>query len=54
MIDALLQEQTYFQSVMETLITPLEAERDALINARRAEVNASRVDFFTLVRGDNA
>ncbi|HDX2819684.1 TPA: phosphonate C-P lyase system protein PhnG, partial [Escherichia coli] len=27
---------------------------DALINARCAEVNASRVDFFTLVRGDNA
>lgn len=53
-IDALLQEQTHFQSLMETLITPLEAERDALISARRAEVNASRVDFFTLVRGDNA
>ena len=53
-IDALLQEQTHFQNLMETLIAPLEAERDALINARRAEVNASRVDFFTLVRGDNA
>ncbi|MGP4880020.1 phosphonate C-P lyase system protein PhnG, partial [Klebsiella pneumoniae] len=25
----------------------------ARIEARRAEVNASRVDFFTLVRGDN-
>lgn len=53
-IDALLQEQTHFQNLMETLIAPLEAERDALINARCAEVNASRVDFFTLVRGDNA
>ena len=52
-IDALLQEQTHFQSLMETLIAPLEAERDALISARRAEINASRVDFFTLVRGDN-
>ena len=27
-IDALLQEQTHFQSLMETLIAPLEAERD--------------------------
>lgn len=53
-IDALLQEQTHFQNLMETLIALLEAERDALINARCAEVNASRVDFFTLVRGDNA
>lgn len=52
-IDALLQEQHHFQTLMETLIAPLEAERDALLATRRAEVNASRVDFFTLVRGDN-
>ncbi|MEG5551461.1 phosphonate C-P lyase system protein PhnG [Enterobacter wuhouensis] len=53
-IDALLQEQPYFQTLMETLIAPLEADRTARIAARQAEVNASRVDFFTLVRGDNA
>ncbi|WP_395305199.1 phosphonate C-P lyase system protein PhnG [Enterobacter sp. ECC-019] len=53
-IDALLQEQPYFQTLMETLIAPLEADRDARIAARQAEVNTSRVDFFTLVRGDNA
>ncbi|MBM6607322.1 phosphonate C-P lyase system protein PhnG [Enterobacteriaceae bacterium RIT814] len=53
-IDALLQEQPYFQSLMETLITPLEADRAARLAARQAEVNTSRVDFFTLVRGDNA
>ncbi|SCC47897.1 phosphonate C-P lyase system protein PhnG [Kosakonia oryziphila] len=52
--DALLQEPTHFQTLMETLITPLEADRAARIAARLAEVNASRVDFFTLVRGDNA
>ncbi|MHQ23394.1 hypothetical protein D9H94_23360 [Escherichia coli] len=28
--------------------------RRATIAARQAEVNASRVDFFTMVRGDNA
>lgn len=53
-IDALLQEQPHFQSLMETLIAPLEADRAARIAARQAEVNTSRVDFFTLVRGDNA
>jgi len=53
-IDALLQEQPYFQSLMETLITPLEADRAARLAARQAEINTSRVDFFTLVRGDNA
>ena len=53
-IDALLQEQPHFQTLMETLISPLEADRAARIAARQAEVNTSRVDFFTLVRGDNA
>ncbi|HIE5390761.1 TPA: phosphonate C-P lyase system protein PhnG [Enterobacter cancerogenus] len=53
-IDALLQEQPHFQTLMETLIAPLEADRAARIAARQAQVNASRVDFFTLVRGDNA
>ncbi len=53
-IDALLQEPTHFQALMETLIAPLEADRAARIAARQAEVNTSRVDFFTLVRGDNA
>ncbi|MGL4724291.1 MAG: phosphonate C-P lyase system protein PhnG [Scandinavium sp.] len=53
-IDALLQTPDHFQTLMETLIAPLEAERAARIAARHAEVNTSRVDFFTLVRGDNA
>ena len=53
-IDALLQEQPYFQTLMETLIAPLEADRAARLAARQTEVNTSRVDFFTLVRGDNA
>jgi len=53
-IDALMQEPAHFHSLMETLIAPLEADRAARLAARQAEVNASRVDFFTLVRGDNA
>ncbi|MDO2442356.1 phosphonate C-P lyase system protein PhnG [Enterobacter nematophilus] len=53
-IDALLQEPPHFQTLMETLIAPLEADRAARVAAHQAEVNTSRVDFFTLVRGDNA
>ncbi|WP_312996812.1 phosphonate C-P lyase system protein PhnG [Leclercia sp.] len=53
-IDALLQEAPHFQTLMETLIAPLEADRAARLAARQAEINTSRVDFFTLVRGDNA
>jgi alpha-D-ribose 1-methylphosphonate 5-triphosphate synthase subunit PhnG len=54
LIDALLQQTAHFQTLTETLIAPLDADRTARIAARQAEVNASRVDFFTLVRGDNA
>ena len=53
-IDALLQEPPHFQTLMETLIAPLEADLAARTAARQAQVNTSRVDFFTLVRGDNA
>ena len=53
-IDALMQQPAHFQTLLETLITPLEADRTARIAARQAEIKASRVDFFTLVRGDNA
>ena len=54
LIDAPMQQPIHFQTLLETLITPLEADRTARIAARQAEINASRVDFFTLVRGDNA
>ncbi|MEO3992081.1 phosphonate C-P lyase system protein PhnG [Pseudocitrobacter cyperus] len=54
LIDALLQQTSHFQNLSETLIAPLDADRMARIAARQSEVNASRVDFFTMVRGDNA
>ena len=54
LLDALLQQPSHYQTLIETLITPLEADRTSRIAARQAEINASRVDFFTLVRGDNA
>ncbi|EPZ2991605.1 phosphonate C-P lyase system protein PhnG [Escherichia coli] len=51
---ALMQQTRHFQNLSETLIAPLDADRMARIAARQAEVNTSRVDFFTMVRGDNA
>ena len=53
-IDALMQENVRFQTLQETLIAPLAANREQRLAARRAQINSSRVDFFTLVRGDNA
>jgi alpha-D-ribose 1-methylphosphonate 5-triphosphate synthase subunit PhnG len=54
LVDALLQESAHHATLMETLINPLEASRDARLRERQRKVAASRVDFFTLVRGDNA
>lgn len=48
LIDALMQQSRHFQNLSETLIAPLDADRMARIAARQAEVNASRVDFFTI------
>lgn len=53
-IDALMQDPQHYPSLLETLIAPLEAHRAARLQTRAGQVNASRVDFFTLVRGDNA
>lgn len=53
-IDALMQDKAHFQTLQETLIAPLAANHEQRLAARRAQINSSRVDFFTLVRGDNA
>lgn len=53
-IDALMQEKVRFRTLQETMIAPLAANREQRQAARRTQINSSRVDFFTLVRGDNA
>ena len=53
LIDALMQ-QNRTSKLIRNPYRPLDADRMARIAARQAEVNASRVDFFTMVRGDNA
>lgn len=50
--DALLQMPDRREVLRRTLIGPLQKERQRHLARRRDEVQPSRVDFFTLVRGD--
>lgn len=53
LIDALLQQAETHALLQDTLITPLAALRDEQRTLRAREIASSKVDFFTLVRGDN-
>ncbi|MFS2225006.1 phosphonate C-P lyase system protein PhnG [Pantoea sp. B65] len=53
LIDALLQQQETHGLLQQQLITPLAAARAEQQQLRSREIASSRVDFFTLVRGDN-
>jgi alpha-D-ribose 1-methylphosphonate 5-triphosphate synthase subunit PhnG len=50
--DALLQLPEQGEDLRRTLIEPLRRQRQACLARRRVEVRPSRVDFFTLVRGE--
>ncbi|WP_036591786.1 phosphonate C-P lyase system protein PhnG [Oceanospirillum maris] len=51
--DALLQEDTRQNLLQKQLIEPLQAELEAGRQQRAAQANSTRVDFFTLVRGED-
>lgn len=53
LIDALLQRAEYSQRLMTRLITPLVAQSEAQSQQRSRQVACSKVDFFTLVRGED-
>lgn len=53
LLDALLQQPETRQLLEEMIITPLAAWRDEQRQLRAREIASSKVDFFTLVRGDN-
>ena len=53
LIDALLQKREHAPHLLENLINPLAALQQERHQQRAQEIAASRVDFFTLVRGDN-
>ncbi|MGE9549745.1 phosphonate C-P lyase system protein PhnG [Erwinia amylovora] len=54
LMDALLLQARYNELIQQKIITPLAAARQEKLNRRACEVASSRVDFFTLVRGDNS
>ncbi|MEH0874784.1 phosphonate C-P lyase system protein PhnG [Pectobacterium cacticida] len=51
-IDALLQTQACFHEIWDRIITPLADVQRAHRERLQHEVAASRVNFFTLVRGE--
>jgi alpha-D-ribose 1-methylphosphonate 5-triphosphate synthase subunit PhnG len=51
--DALLQQETCRPAVEEYVLAPLRARIDAERQAVAARTAATRVDFFTLARGDD-
>ncbi|KEY57914.1 phosphonate C-P lyase system protein PhnG [Serratia sp. DD3] len=52
LIDALLQQPGSYELLQQQLIEPLAALQQEQRQLRARSVAASRVDFFTLVRGD--
>lgn len=52
-VDALWQTEAFRDAVETGLIEPAIAARQTQIRSERAEAEATRVDFFTMVRGDD-
>ena len=51
--DALIQAPSYAGAVRDAVIEPLRRARDAERQRTREQAAATRVDFFTLVRGED-
>jgi alpha-D-ribose 1-methylphosphonate 5-triphosphate synthase subunit PhnG len=51
--DALWQSADYQTAVEQKIVEPLQARQQERLVRSRAETAATKVDFFTLVRGDN-
>jgi alpha-D-ribose 1-methylphosphonate 5-triphosphate synthase subunit PhnG len=52
LFDAMLQDPTRHDALLDRVVMPLAAEQDAAKTAQTAKVMASKVDFFTMVRGE--
>ncbi len=51
--DALLQDEGRRRTLEDNVIVPLETAHAARRDARSRKANSTKVDFFTLVRGEN-
>ncbi len=52
-LDAMLQSEAHASRVRTRILAPLMAARETARHDRAAKVAATKVNFFTLVRGDN-
>jgi alpha-D-ribose 1-methylphosphonate 5-triphosphate synthase subunit PhnG len=52
LFDAMLQDPARHDAIAERVVEPLAAEQEAAKAAQTAKVMASRVEFFTMVRGE--
>jgi alpha-D-ribose 1-methylphosphonate 5-triphosphate synthase subunit PhnG len=52
LLDAMLQHPDHGLQLFDRVIVPLETRRDAQLRSRSAKSAATKVDFFTMVRGD--
>lgn len=52
-LDALLQTPYMGDALMERVVQPIEVVLEQARNAKQQETDATRVDFFTLVRGED-
>jgi len=53
MFDALLQQKDWAESLERSLIEPLVAKREEQLKKRAEETAPTKVDFFTMVRGED-
>ena len=53
LLDAMLQAEAHAARVRTRVLAPLTAARETARRDRAAKVAATKVNFFTLVRGDN-
>jgi alpha-D-ribose 1-methylphosphonate 5-triphosphate synthase subunit PhnG len=52
LFDALLQDPVQHAAIAATVVAPLAARQAAATQVRAGEVAATKVDFFTMVRGE--
>lgn len=52
-VDALAQDEGWRERLDETLVAPVTVRREAALAEQREQAAATRVNFFTLVRGED-
>lgn len=52
-LDALAQDKDWAERIDESIVAPLEAEIVARDSERASQTAATKVDFFTMVRGED-